>query len=116
VAVAKVKDDVDAHGEQIDEIENEHIPLGTEAGHVALVQEFGHDTENIADKNETEEERAGGLCGAGAVCFQGVEGPGSAKTDDHDDFEKFRHGKCTPFEFSAMIHLLMQKVNGLRQN
>ena len=87
MAVAKVEDDVDAHGEQVDEIENQYIPLGTEAGHVTLVQEFGHNTENVSNKDEGEEQRTGGLCGAGTISLQCVKRPGCAKADDHDDFK-----------------------------
>ena len=99
MAVAQIKDDVDANGEQVDEVEDKDVPFGAEAGHVTFIEEFGHDSKDVANKNKTKEERTGGFCGTGAVCFHGVERPGSTKADNHNNFKQFRHANHAPFIF-----------------
>ena len=89
--IADVQHQVAEDHDEIDHVEDEHVPLLCEGGHIRLVHELGGDARHVAEEDEAEEGQALALGGAGSVGFDDVEGPGEAEAHDHHDLKYFRH-------------------------
>jgi len=92
--VAEIKHEVEADHDEVENIEEEDIPLLGEVSHISFVHELGGDACDIAEEDKADEAEALALCGACLIGFHYIEGPRCAEADDHGDLEEFRHGEC----------------------
>jgi hypothetical protein len=85
--VSHVKHKVSANHEEVENVEDENIPLVSEVSHVRFIYKLRDYTCDITEENEAKEEKALALCGSCLVGLDNVEGPGRAEADDHDDLK-----------------------------
>ena len=90
--VSVVKNKIGTDHNEVQYVEEEHVPLLREACHIALIHKLGCYSRNVAEEDEAKEGKALSLCGSRLPGFHYVEGPGCAKADDHCDFKNFCHG------------------------
>ena len=83
---------------QVEEIEEEHVPLLTDGRHIGLVHKLGGNAGYVAEEDEKKEGEAFALRGSRFVGFDHVQRPRGTEADDHDNFKNFGHDGF-PFNF-----------------
>ena len=91
--VSCVEDQISANHQQVQDVENQNIPLGGKVGHVGLVQELTGDAGDVTEEDEAQEGKALTLGGSGLVGLDNIHRPGHTEANDHNDFQDFRHLK-----------------------
>ena len=88
-AVAEIEAGVDAHGDEVDDVEDHHIVE-------MAADEFAGNAEGVADQQEYFKDQAFPFGGAGHPGFVNGDGPGDPKADDHNHFKQLRHISHAP--------------------
>lgn len=87
--VACVQDQVDADHNEVETVEHQYVPLGSEVGHIGFVDQLGC---NTGDVPEEDKEQEGQTLALGRTCFvrfHHVQRPRSTEAYYHNNFQNF---------------------------
>jgi hypothetical protein len=111
--VSEVEHHIYAYHNEVETIEEEHVPLRANICKISLVQKLGNDTGYVTEEYEAEERKALSLRSSRSVRADYVHRPGYAKAHYHNNFENFSHFSSPNFLSDLLYPRSPKKSSGV---